>query len=61
MTIVAYTVAWRRGWPPAQLRRAAAATLTLSAIYAAVVLARPHGHPSAALAPPAPTRTAGTT
>ena len=51
VTIVAYTAAWLRGWPPARLRRAAAATLTLPALYAVAVLARQHGHPAAALAP----------
>ena len=51
VTIVAYTAAWLRGWPPARLRRAAAATLTLPALYALAVLARQHGHPAAALAP----------
>ena len=51
VTIVSYTAAWLRGWPPARLRRAAAATLTLPAIWVAITTARQHGQPSAALAP----------
>ena len=51
MTIASYTAAWLRGWPPARLRRAAAGSLLLAAVYAVVMLARQHDRPSAALAP----------
>jgi hypothetical protein len=51
VTIVSYTAAWLRGWPSARLRRAAAGSLLMAAVYAALVLARQHGRPSAALAP----------
>ena len=62
VTIVSYTAAWLRGWPPARLRRAAAATLT-----AARRLARGHCWPASTAGPPprwprpAPTRPPGTT
>jgi hypothetical protein len=36
VTILGYQVALRRGWPTARLRRAAAATLTLTGLYAPV-------------------------
>ena len=51
VTIVSYTAAWLRGWPPARLRRAAAGSLLLAAVYVVVMLARQHDQPSAALAP----------
>jgi hypothetical protein len=50
ITAAGYTAAWLRGWPPARLRRAAAASLILAAIYAAAAVARQHGD-RAALAP----------
>ena len=50
VTVVSYTAAWLRGWPPARLRRAAA-TLTLPAIWVAITTARQHGRAAAALAP----------
>ncbi|HEU5390923.1 MAG TPA: hypothetical protein VFV73_33990 [Streptosporangiaceae bacterium] len=50
VTIAAYTTAWLRGWPPARLRRAAAATLALPAASAVAALAREH-RPAAALDP----------
>jgi hypothetical protein len=51
VTILGYVAASRRGWPPARLRRAAVATVTLTAVYAAGdVLAR-HAGRAAALAP----------
>ena len=51
VTIVSYTAAWLRGWPPARLRRVAAGSLLVPAVYAVVMLARQHDQPSAALAP----------
>jgi hypothetical protein len=50
VTAAGYLAAWLRGWPPARLRRAAAASLVLAAAYAVAAVARQHGA-RAALAP----------
>ena len=51
MAILGYLAASRRGWPPARLRRAAAATLALTGLYAAADVVRQHAGRAAALAP----------
>src|ERR1700676_5761332 len=51
LTGPAYAAAWRRGWPPARLRRAAAASLTVTAVYLLADAARQHGWRATALAP----------
>ena len=52
VTIVSYTAAWLRGWPPARLRRAAAGHADPARRLASPSpLARQHGRPAAALAP----------
>ena len=50
VTAAGYVAARLRGWPPARLRRAAAASLVLAAAYAVATLVRQHGA-RAALAP----------
>ena len=45
VTIVSYTAAWLRGWPPARLRRAAAASLAVTAVYAVVAAGPPARRP----------------
>jgi hypothetical protein len=51
VTILGYLAASRRGWPAARLRRAAAATVTLTGLYAAGEVVRQHAGQAAALAP----------
>ena len=51
VAILGYLAASRRGWPPARLRRAAAATLALTGIYAVGDVVRQHAGRAAALAP----------
>ena len=51
VTILGYLAASRRGWPAARLRRAAAATLILTGVYAAGDVVRQHAGRAAALAP----------
>ena len=51
VTAAGYPAASRRGWPPAQLRRAAAASLLTTAVWLAAAL-RPRTWRTAALAPP---------
>jgi hypothetical protein len=51
VTIAGYLAAWARGWPPARLRRAAAATVALTGLYAAGDVAGQHAGRAAALAP----------
>src|ERR1019366_153426 len=48
---VGYAAAWRRGWPPARLRRTAAASLAVTAVYLLAGAARQHGWRAIALAP----------
>jgi len=50
VTAAGYTAASLRGWPPARLRRAAAACLTLTAVDVIATVARQHGR-AAVLAP----------
>src|SRR5690242_17273525 len=50
VTIVSYTAASRRGWPPVRLRRAAAGSLAVTAAYAVTTVIRLHGGRAAALA-----------
>jgi hypothetical protein len=50
VTAAGYVAAWLRGWPPARLRRAAAGSLVMAAVYAVAAVVRQHGA-RAALAP----------
>jgi hypothetical protein len=51
VTAAGYHAASRRGWPPSRLRRAAAGTLTGTAVYAAADLVHQHAGRAAVLAP----------
>src|SRR6266702_4627079 len=51
MTAIGYAAAWLRGWPPARLRRTAAGTLTVTAVYLLAGAARQHGWRALALTP----------
>ena len=51
MTAIGYAAAWLRGWPPARLYRAAAASLALTAVYLLAGAARQRGWRAVALAP----------
>jgi hypothetical protein len=51
VTVAGYTAAWLRGWPPARLRRAAAGSLTVTAVYTVAVVILQHDGQAAALVP----------
>jgi hypothetical protein len=51
VTAAGYGAAWLRGWPPARLRRAAAAAVPIPAVYLLLQAALQHSWPAAALAP----------
>ncbi|MGD0607492.1 MAG: hypothetical protein ABSA53_28405 [Streptosporangiaceae bacterium] len=51
MTATGYAAAWLRGWPPARLRRTAAGTLAVTAVYLLAAAARQHGWRALALTP----------
>ncbi len=51
MTAIGYAAAWLRGWPPARLRRTAAGTLAVTAVYLLAAAARQHGWRALALTP----------
>jgi hypothetical protein len=51
VAILGYLAAWGRGWPAARLRRAAAATVALTGLYAVAEVVRQHGGQAAVLAP----------
>jgi hypothetical protein len=52
VTAAGYLAASRRGWPPARLRRAAAASLLVTAVWLAAAAARPRTWRAAALVLP---------
>jgi len=51
VALTGYAAAWLRGWPPARLGRAAAATLPVTAVWLIALAIRAHGGRAAALAP----------
>ena len=51
VTLAGYAAAWWRGWPPARLRRAAAASLILPGFWLAAAAIHQHQLKAAALAP----------
>ena len=51
VTAAGYAAAWLRGWPPARLRRAAAASLPMTAVWLAAEALKQRGWPAIALAP----------
>jgi hypothetical protein len=51
VTASGYAAAWLRGWPPARLRRAAAASLPMTAVWLAAEALKQRGWPAIALAP----------
>ena len=51
VTAAGYAAAWLRGWPPARLRRAAAASLPMTAVWLAAEALKQRGWPAVALAP----------
>ena len=51
VTVAGYAAAWLRGWPPARLRRAAAASLPITAVWLLAGAVRQRGWQAAALAP----------
>jgi hypothetical protein len=41
--VVGYVAGWRRGWPPSRLRRAAAGSLLVTAVYLVADVLSQHG------------------